>query len=225
MVAQEHPAGLADELHQAIAGVRDALDRAAAASAALESLIPRVNAMSALFDDLESAIRRGRSQLGFAPEGLAPAPFPRPTLVVPAAISRPQPGWTEPEPPADIEPQMDHEPPVHEADAWDASSEHKARGGVANGATYEPHAETVPFRLEFESRPGPLDLRALDEAISEHPAVKDVALLDYDGRKATLKVWIVSTARPAEIQQALERRTAELFAGNDITVVALEDVA
>jgi hypothetical protein len=82
------------------------------------------------------------------------------------------------------------------------------------------------FRLEFESRPGPLDLRTVDDAVSEHPAVRDVALLDYDGRKATLKVWIDGSAKPADVQSTLIARSSQLFApGNDVTIVALEDVA
>jgi hypothetical protein len=82
------------------------------------------------------------------------------------------------------------------------------------------------FRLEFESSPGPLDLRAVDEAISEHPDVRDVALLDYDGRRATLKVWIIATASVAEVQQALTSSAAQLAGpGGDISIIALEDVA
>jgi hypothetical protein len=86
--------------------------------------------------------------------------------------------------------------------------------------------QLVCFRLEFESRPGPLDLRTVDDAVSEHPAVRDVALLDYDGRKATLKVWIVPDASPADVQQSLTERASTLFdSSNDVTIVALEDVA
>ena len=82
------------------------------------------------------------------------------------------------------------------------------------------------FRLEFESRPGPLDLRTVDDAVSEHPAVRDVALLDYDGRKATLKVWIDGAASPSDVQSTLVERSSELFsAGNDVTIVAIEDAA
>jgi hypothetical protein len=84
----------------------------------------------------------------------------------------------------------------------------------------------VAFRLEFESRPGPLDLRAVDDAISEHPDVRDIALLDYDGHKATLKVWVEGNTSPASVQVEIRDRVRSLFsAENDVTVVALEDAA
>jgi hypothetical protein len=86
--------------------------------------------------------------------------------------------------------------------------------------------ELTCFRLEFQSNGGPLDLRAVDDAVGEHPAVRDVALLDYDGRNATLKVWIISSASPADVQQSLSERAAQLFAASgDVTIVALEDAA
>ena len=82
------------------------------------------------------------------------------------------------------------------------------------------------FRLEFESKPGPLDLRAVDDAVSEHHAVKDVALIDYDGKKATLKVWIDESATPHDVQNALLEKAASLFGPeNEVTVVAIEDQA
>ncbi len=66
----------------------------------------------------------------------------------------------------------------------------------------------------------------MDDAVSEHPAVRDVALLDYDGRKATLKVWIDGSASSSDVQSTLVERSAQLFgAGNDVTIVALEDAA
>jgi hypothetical protein len=89
-----------------------------------------------------------------------------------------------------------------------------------------PAADLHCFRLEFESQPGPLDLRTVDDAVSEHPAVRDVALLDYDGHRATLKVWISSDASPSDVQDALKARAASLFsAEQDVTIVALEDAA
>jgi hypothetical protein len=55
--------------------------------------------------------------------------------------------------------------------------------------------------------------------------VRDVALLDYDGRRATLKVWITATTSPAEVQETLAARAASIGNGNEISIVALEDVA
>jgi hypothetical protein len=88
------------------------------------------------------------------------------------------------------------------------------------------HTDDLPIatcRLRFESGGGRLDLRAVDEAVTGHPAVRDVALLDYDGGQATLKVWIVASVSPAELQQALAAHAQSL--GSDVAIVALEDAA
>jgi hypothetical protein len=71
-----------------------------------------------------------------------------------------------------------------------------------------------------------LDLRAVDDAISEHPDVRDIALLDYDGHRATLKVWVAGGTSPIEVQQAIRDHVVRLFPpDSDVTVVALEDAA
>jgi hypothetical protein len=82
------------------------------------------------------------------------------------------------------------------------------------------------FQLAFESSGNPLDLRAVDEAVNAHPAVRDVALIDYDGHRATLKVWISAAARPSDVQDTLRERASQLFpAGAGVSVLALDGVA
>ena len=96
---------------------------------------------------------------------------------------------------------------------------------IASARSPEAGATTC-FRIEFESAASPLDLRTVDDAISAHPAVRDVALLDYDGRRAALKVWITPDTTPAEVQSDLQQRAPQLFTPRDeISIVALEDVA
>lgn len=207
------------ELRQALDDLHAALQRASEATSAIQSLLPRLAAAGSLFDEIESLIRAGRERIG-AGAGTPEKTYTRPTLVIPrpstpraapvlppsnafiaAAETQPEPEVSAPEPP-----QVETPTPF----PLEAGSE----GGL------------VSFRLEFESNPGPLDLRAVDDAVSEHPAVRDVALLDYDGRRATLKVWITDTASPAEVQQALKERAANLFGGaQGMTIVALEDAA
>jgi hypothetical protein len=172
---------------EATAHAADATAHAADAAARVQTLIPRVGSISALFAQLDNVIRTGREQIG----ATAPAPaYTGPTLVV-----------TEPEAPA----------PVAEQPTAPKS---------------EITASLTSFRLEFESSPGPLDLRTVDDAVSEHPAVRDVALLDYDGRKATLKVWIEPSASPSDIQSALAEKSPAIFGStNAVTIVALEDAA
>ncbi len=213
--------GLEEELKQAFDGLHDALQRAAEATSALSALAPRVHAIAAVFDQIEAAVSEGRRQIAGASAAIgsqsAPAVFARPTLVAPPAASERSVSIPQPFAKAD----------AGAAAATDASTEATAPA-AGNGLreVIDQNAGMVAFRLEFESRPGPLDLRAVDDAISEHPAVRDIALLDYDGHKATLKVWIEGKTSAASVQVEIRDRVRSLFsAENDVTVVALEDAA
>lgn len=243
--APEH--GLEQELQQAFDGLHEALGRATEATAALSALAARVRAISSVFDQIEAAVQEGRSQLAGASAAIhegqvARAPITRPTLVVPAAPVAPEPvaapapvpfatpAWDEaaaqasaPEPLPQQEPAP--EPETAAAPEPEALPEPVATAPVPQ-ISPERHEELVSFRLEFESRPGALDLRAVDDAISEHPAVRDIALLDYDGHRATLKVWVSGGTSPLEVQQTLRDQVLQRFpGGNDVTVIALEDAA
>ena len=57
--------------------------------------------------------------------------------------------------------------------------------------------------MAVTSKGGSLDLKAVDSSVNENPAVVDVALLDYDGRQATLKLWINQSADPVGVRDAL----------------------
>ncbi|MBF6601024.1 MAG: hypothetical protein IVW36_10990 [Dehalococcoidia bacterium] len=207
-MADPQATGLEQELTQAFDDLRRALEQAAEATRALGGLAPRLRAVGEVFDKIDAAIAEGRQQIGATGVGARPSPaaVTRPTLVVPAvAHAAPSP---QPAPAAAIDlasvPEATHE--LREIVATDA--------------------DLASFRLEFESRPGPLDLRAVDEAISEHPAVRDIALLDYDGHRATLKVWVEGSTSPASVQVAIRDRVRALFPSeNEVTVVALEDAA
>lgn len=109
----------------------------------------------------------------------------------------------------------------------DTSARPTAATAPAPIASIPPRGEaTTTFQLAFESSGDPLDLRAVDEAVSAHPAVRDVALIDYDGNRATLKVWIAASVRPSDVQDALRERATQLFpAGAGINVLALNGVA
>ena len=207
------------ELTHALDELHDALQRASQATSNLKVLVPRLAATGALFDEIEALVHAGRHQIGAAGEERPQWSYPRPTLVVPSAstprppVLQPSASFTTPESAAgDIE------------DSWSPVLEPAPEAAAPlPGASDEAlHC----FRLEFESLPGPLDLRTVDDAVSEHPEVRDVALLDYDGRRATLKVWITGAATPADVQDALKDRASTLFAPDqDVTIVALEDAA
>jgi hypothetical protein len=46
-------------------------------------------------------------------------------------------------------------------------------------------------------------LKAVDGAVNDNQDVVDVALLDYDGREATLKLWINPEVDTEGVRQAL----------------------
>jgi hypothetical protein len=205
---------LENELIQAVDELQTALEHAAGASASISALLPKLGAIGSLFDELDAVIRTGRAQIGQA-GAATPAAYTRPTLVAPSAPSAatPQPFIAPPNPAIS---------PASDTATGGASIARETPESVKRAQAQGLKC----FRLEFESRPGPLDLRTVDDAVSEHPAVRDVALLDYDGRKATLKVWIDAGASPSDVQTTLIERSSQLFdAANDVTIVAIEDAA
>ncbi|HZP56855.1 MAG TPA: hypothetical protein VFC53_04790 [Dehalococcoidia bacterium] len=247
-MTERQPLGLEQELAQAVASLQDALARAGEAAAALAVLAPRIALVSEVLDRAEEAVREGRRRIT-APEAAvtpvrspavepttpvaaaAESAYTRPTLVVaPTPQPAVAPVLSAPEPArlADDEPYVQWEDVPAAAPVTPAGEpeRHEEQKPSIQGAINEQREELISFRLEFESRPGPLDLRAVDEAISEHRAVRDVALLDYDGHRATLKVWIVASARPVDVQESIRRDVHRIFSdGDDVRIVALEDAA
>ena len=217
--AREETVGLEQELKQAFDGLHEALQRASDATQAFSALAPRVRAIGEVFDQIEAAIQEGRRQIAGASATIGatqPAAISRPTLVPvepEAATAAPA---TEPSPAAAPIPTIE---PARQEQSSPAE-------GSALTQIVQQNDDLLSFRLEFESRPGPLDLRAVDAAISEQPSVRDIALLDYDGHKATLKVWIEGDASPALIQAAIREHAPALFSGeNEVSVIAMEDAA
>ena len=95
----------------------------------------------------------------------------------------------------------------------------------------EPALEPVPtepltpgqfcLRLRVGSKAGSLDLKAVDNAVNEQAAVTDVALIDYDGRQATLRVWITAT-NPDSIREALHQSLRSRLGGEDVADVEID---
>jgi hypothetical protein len=85
------------------------------------------------------------------------------------------------------------------------------------------------FRLEVEADRGSLDLRAVGRSVSEKAGVVDVALLDYDGRRASLKIWVEQEAESAQVQSGLlERLKADLGVegqGGEVSISLSEEPA
>jgi hypothetical protein len=197
-MADDRTLSIEQDLNNSLEELRVALQRASDVTAALQRIVPRVSQIGSLFDELASVINSGRKQLGITGE---PGAYTRPTLVTRT--------------PSPIVPDLSPGD-----DPWSSLAQ-------TMGAETKPtHATLTCFRLEFESKPGPLDLRSVDDAVGEHPSVRDVALLDYDGRKATLKVWIEQGADPAAIRDSLTEKAATLFGtDNEVTVTAHEEAA
>lgn len=230
--------GSTGDLGIAIRELEDALRRASEATARIKEVLPQLERMSTVFGELESIITAGRPS-GTPASNTAP-PIAAAAAEAPAVRVQRTPR-TKQQPPSIIEQPASAiieqlataaiiEPPVAsivEAVSQIEASSDDSGEGVETIAAIGAHGDKlISFRLEVDSQPGPLDLRAVDDAISGHDAVRDVALIDYDGRRATLKVWIAPPASPAEVQKALTER-AEMIAadGNQVSIVALEDVA
>jgi hypothetical protein len=90
---------------------------------------------------------------------------------------------------------------------------------VSNEPSEQPASEPQPaparvshcLRLTVQSKSGSLDLKAVDGAVNDNHDVVDVALLDYDGREATLKLWVNPEVDAEAVRQALiESLQAEL---------------
>jgi hypothetical protein len=195
------------DLNDSLEELRLALQHAADATASLQRIVPRVAQIGTFFDEIANVVNTGRQQLGIADAG---ATYSRPTIV----------------------PSSTPAPDLKNDDPWTSLAQtwgNDTPSTTPAPATTQPAATSVAltcFRLEFESKPGPLDLRSVDDAVGEHPAVRDVALLDYDGRKATLKVWIEQGTDPATVRDSLVEKATALFGtDNDVTVTAHEEAA
>ena len=105
------------------------------------------------------------------------------------------------------------EAPVMEPDAHSSRDSGKANESAAEQPELKetapipapsPSAKTSRcLRLAVSSKSGNLDLKEVDNSVNENPAVIDVALLDYDGRQATLKLWVNEAADPDGVRDAL----------------------
>lgn len=83
------------------------------------------------------------------------------------------------------------------------------------------------LRLTVKSKSGSLDLKTVDNAVNENLDIVDVALLDYDGREAVLKLWVNPDANVESVRTALiESLRIELGDQSDAEAfVELEEAA
>ncbi len=193
---------LGQELEEALAQLEEGLSQAADGVRRLQAMAPRIGSLEGVLSAVQTALATGIAA--------RPAPEALPDTTAPP----PEP---ESEPAPDLPTASDETWSAPEADA----------GLPAEGSPEEPAAEAPGqgarcYLLNVESVGGSLDLRTVDQPIAEDPNVLDVALLDYDGKRATLKVWLSEDGDPSVIRDELEER---LRSGSGWCVISLTEQA
>jgi hypothetical protein len=170
---------LVSELETALARLESALTDAGRAIVTIRNCVPQISALVEVVNTMESAMSFARQRLGgSSAEALLHAVPQQPTLPEPVLQAQPEP---EPESEPEPEPEPEAQPVV-----------------VTTGGPTQ-----YCLRLHISSKAGALDLKAVDNAVNEQQAVTDVALIDYDGRQATLRVWISGTGDAEATRKAL----------------------
>lgn len=196
MVEKVHTADVSSiktELDQALSTLDLALLEAGRSVATVRGHMAQVIELAERSREMEAAMSRAREQLAVSFEngGVTPSlralPSPEPTEEIGAPVMEP-------------DAQFDRYPGEANSVALDANQQ----GETASIPATSPSAETSRcVRLGVRSKSGNLDLKEVDSSVNENPAVIDVALLDYDGRQATLKLWINEAADPDGVRDAL----------------------
>ncbi len=225
-------ANLHRELDAALSRLESALGEAVRAAEAIRAIGPQIDDLAGVVVQMEAAMSRARQQLSPSSLGKgsssaeAVAPFelvPRSEPVLETSRDETALDEVAAEVPSDDAAlhEVVAEAPVDEETSDEVAGEATDQP-PANSATLEmPHGETptngapakaedqheeggsLCLRVEVWAKSGSLDLKAVDRSINETPAVADVALLDYDGRSATLKVWVDASDSPAEVRRVL----------------------
>lgn len=201
----ETQGSLGQELEEALAQMERGLGQAADAARRLQMIAPQIASLEGVLTAVQTALATGVAAAPITAAPVTAAPIPAtpvpdaaaPTEMPPEAGTDTDTEWSTPE--------NDASPPFADSPGEPAAE------GPAGGRCY---------LLSVESVGGSLDLRTVDQPIAEDPNVLDVALLDYDGRRATLKVWLSEDGDPAVIRDELESR---LRSGSGWCVISLTE--
>jgi hypothetical protein len=186
----------------ALSNAGNALTVASNAATQVRGQASQLETLAEIVSDLEATIMRARGGLapssaqGAAPalRAVPPATYDSPAAIEPEDVS----GQNEPATEYNEAPSQAEAPEIQETSIGEEPS-----GGSLSHC----------LLLGVTSKNGSLDLKAVDGSVNENPAVVDVALLDYDGRQATLKLWINNQADPQSVREALlaslQRRLGE----------------
>ncbi len=210
-------ATLAQELDDALATLDDALLQAGRSVAIIRRALPQFTTLDRVVHEMEAAMTRARQQLDTSTGADTPLTGLRSVPVPPVPDTAPQDAYDSPD--TVLRAEDAGSPDDALATPVSTSAADQDAPEDDNGA---PENETAPaeeipqqaeqrfgpssnscLRLEVASRTGSLDLKAVDGSVSENPAVLDVALLDYDGRQATLKLWVNDSSDPEGVRDAV----------------------
>jgi hypothetical protein len=221
---------LAGDLEAALAALNAALADADRSAATIRRNISQVGVLAKMVREMEAAMALARQNLSIrlastsqattsqtqrptTPEDARaerPEPEARATQPV-TTISQPDPGQapTSPSEPEAGASEALAQPPQPETEISEQVTPPPSPQQIgAEPVAIPSKPETIRpishrLRMSIVSKAGSLDLKAVDGAVNENPAVVDVALLDYDGRHATLKLWVSGGADPDGVQESL----------------------
>ncbi len=183
---------LGSRLDAALSSLESALAQASRAAMDIRNVLPQLVGLAEIVGEMEAAMSRARERLGVPPGDVPPPAVAPPTLrAVPTAEAPAQ-----PEAPTQPEPAQPTPTQVEPAEAAPVVA-------VSEDETEQSRPGSHCLRLDVTLQSGSLDLKAVDSSVGECPAVVDVALLDYDGRHATLKVWIDESADAESVSATL----------------------
>jgi enamine deaminase RidA (YjgF/YER057c/UK114 family) len=180
--------GLAGEVQAALASLDSVLAEAGRSVAQIRSNLSQIASLERKVQDMEAAVSRALESLS-SQLGAASAPAPAPLPLRPLEPAEP----IEPAAQAQaVDEPLQPEHRVPQQASWGQEAPKETKAPASNC-----------LRLNVSSQAGSLDLKAVDGSVNEVPDVVDVALLDYDGRHATLKLWINASADPSAVRESL----------------------
>jgi hypothetical protein len=196
MVDKVHTADVSSiktELEEALSTLDLALLEAGRSVAIVRGHVAQIVEVAERSREMEAAMLRARELLAMSSENSSATPPLR-------ALPPVEPAEDIGAPVMEPEPQFDRQPDKTNSVAVEEPEQEEEAPIPAPS----PSAETSRcLRLAVRSKSGNLDLKEVDTSVNENPAVIDVALLDYDGRQATLKLWINEAADPDGVRDAL----------------------
>ena len=198
-------AGIAQELDEALATLDTALLQAGRSVAIIRHNLPQFAELDRVVHEMEAAMARARQQLDTSWDS---AEEKTPLRSVP-----------HPETEAAQSPESTQNGLASNADEGDDTAAADAEPATAQRPGL---SATRCLRLTVASKIGSLDLKAVDGSVNENPSVVDVALLDYDGRRATLKLWVNDSADPEGVREALVSSLRNHLGGAELTDLSVD---